>query len=1100
MLESRRLRVALIPDKPIALGRQHVENYPATVSRTQCFAELNKDGTVLVSARGMHEIAIKRSDENYHHFLVNGDFATLNPGDSLSLYCEFVKGKDQLIPRDWLNFKTIVETNPSQSVSHTIAPAAENPLLFKRVADSAAQKSPPSSSSSPFFTLPSPSEHDCKRKAALQLSSRTSNYSDVDIHRENQKDFDTTKTTKKIINTRNKITTNDTTTAGNKTVDDHHQQSDSPYFTPSPRTPVDETKRGKREANSSDDAMETAITRLMCLTGEPRSLVETTMEAAAGNANMAYGFLNPTPPRKRRRKGKEVPGPKDWFKGNRIWMNCLRGDGKDKLGLSLKDIMACENVQRAFLTSFGWNGEATIKMFSDVWRQGFPLTIVTDYKRMGEDKQQPGIYRPWPAAWPDLMVVRPWFPHYTPTIGCFHPKLTVLQLTDRLRVIISSANLNDMDLCQSSQQIWVQDFPLRDIQGSNYSADHGEINGDFGADLHEFMDRMLWYAEEMPPPLPQDHSASERLQAIPPVWQRNMQALLLMLDKDSVSTPKRRKARKRRHPDSTDAHLSSSRPKKKEMDPKEKRTRAYIALLESGGNLSAAMEILSKATRSGSKKKRRISHSRSADNVAKGWKDAFKLYDFSQCKAKLVSSVPGFHKRQWATKFGQLRLKNLVSEIIGYTWSKSQDPETGTGPIEVDVCTSSLGKICPKFLDQVRRTTGAWSKEGDKGLVNIAWPSYESVIQKEYYGSPYILHLNEKTLNSKQFTKKGVFCKFHPPRRHRIKRISHAKMILGWWRGTQKLAYVYAGSHNFSVNAWGSIVLGEDGRNEIHINSYELGVFLRDVSITKISTPCQVPLSHFLYESSDTPWSSNRLRRRLRYRRFDVLESSAAPKEKDIEKKKSQPTVVVRLCDFDKTHPISLWTERTNRVLKSKLISSGWCSGLGFPLREEDTFGDTHSALRKASITRPQVRLMLLVPKLSAPRFGNRNIVRRTGDLGSDYTDHTTKRLLSTLHILNSSNVQPIMNKHGGLLIVQEDGSCMHAMETAYEVLKHTPHIRINRKHRYPLLVMFGLDSPNPMYTRTLYCLNWMDMGKLGAVKVAENLRLYVQSHAGGKY
>ena len=54
-----------------------------------------------------------------------------------------------------------------------------------------------------------------------------------------------------------------------------------------------------------------------------------------------------------------------------------------------------------------------------------------------------------------------WFFIYIPH-SCMHPKLWLLFFTDRLRIVISSANLSVDEWQFSTEQIWIQDFPKRE--------------------------------------------------------------------------------------------------------------------------------------------------------------------------------------------------------------------------------------------------------------------------------------------------------------------------------------------------------------------------------------------------------------------------------------------------------------------------------------------------------------------------------------------------------------------------------------------------------------------------------------------------------------
>ncbi|KAL3835435.1 hypothetical protein ACJIZ3_010171 [Penstemon smallii] len=106
------------------------------------------------------------------------------------------------------------------------------------------------------------------------------------------------------------------------------------------------------------------------------------------------------------------------------------------------------------------------------------------------------------SDFPNLTVVYPPFPEAiafnkdrkNSGIGCHHPKLIVLQREDRLRVVITSANLVAKQWHNVSNTVWWQDFPRLSIPNC-YSIftqlSVGEINidsrSDFAAQLAGFM-------------------------------------------------------------------------------------------------------------------------------------------------------------------------------------------------------------------------------------------------------------------------------------------------------------------------------------------------------------------------------------------------------------------------------------------------------------------------------------------------------------------------------------------------------------------------------------------------------------------------------------
>lgn len=64
--------------------------------------------------------------------------------------------------------------------------------------------------------------------------------------------------------------------------------------------------------------------------------------------------------------------------------------------------------------------------------------------------------------------------------GCYHPKIMLIKFADSLRVVISSANLIELDWQELGQVIWFQDFPL--------NTENEEQTNDFLETLSSFME------------------------------------------------------------------------------------------------------------------------------------------------------------------------------------------------------------------------------------------------------------------------------------------------------------------------------------------------------------------------------------------------------------------------------------------------------------------------------------------------------------------------------------------------------------------------------------------------------------------------------------
>jgi hypothetical protein len=141
-----------------------------------------------------------------------------------------------------------------------------------------------------------------------------------------------------------------------------------------------------------------------------------------------------------------------------------------------------------------------------------PVTVAChDYERCWSTSEKDRTASPYPQ-WPNLTIVYPPFPDICAFsskskeglrrgIGCHHPKLFLLRFQDKLRVVISSANLNQRQWLRTTNTVWWRDFPQLKIR--NYHAlfhssgvSKGDsvpssTAGDFGAQLAYFVSCLL---------------------------------------------------------------------------------------------------------------------------------------------------------------------------------------------------------------------------------------------------------------------------------------------------------------------------------------------------------------------------------------------------------------------------------------------------------------------------------------------------------------------------------------------------------------------------------------------------------------------------------
>jgi hypothetical protein len=66
---------------------------------------------------------------------------------------------------------------------------------------------------------------------------------------------------------------------------------------------------------------------------------------------------------------------------------------------------------------------------------------------------------------------------------------------------------------------------------------------------------------------------------------------------------------------------------------------------------------------------RYLSHLKLPAEVARKMTELCRTHDFSCARAHLVPSVPGLHRGPW---FGHMRLRKLLQQVRGSSWSRSK--------------------------------------------------------------------------------------------------------------------------------------------------------------------------------------------------------------------------------------------------------------------------------------------------------------------------------------------------------------------------------------------------------------------------------------------
>ncbi|KAJ7450635.1 tyrosyl-DNA phosphodiesterase I [Mycena latifolia] len=179
-----------------------------------------------------------------------------------------------------------------------------------------------------------------------------------------------------------------------------------------------------------------------------------------------------------------------------------------------------------------------------------------------------------------------------------------------------------------------------------------------------------------------------------------------------------------------------------------------------------------------------------------------RVFDFSAAKVFLVTSKPGSFSGEDASKYGQLRLRRVVSDEI------LEDYEE-VPKMTFEVCVGSIGRL--EALDVVKNLLescagGSQKSKRSKPALKMVFPTWADVQSSNTPMAGNISsHIDWKNLEAKDaeylkgvfyhYTSKDAGCMFH------------MKSILALHANAPDAppVYMYIGSHNFSAGAWGNV-------------------------------------------------------------------------------------------------------------------------------------------------------------------------------------------------------------------------------------------------------------------------------------------------------
>lgn len=197
-------------------------------------------------------------------------------------------------------------------------------------------------------------------------------------------------------------------------------------------------------------------------------------------------------------------------------------------------------------------------------------------------------------------------------------------------------------------------------------------------------------------------------------------------------------------------------------------------------------------------------------------------------EVNLVASVPGVHSGKAKSRFGQLRLKDILGNPTGLIRN-------------VMFQASSIGLLQKPFYESFIDAVGSSQER-----FRIVWPEYTKAMN--LIGNDHVFMAEKNAAVAHRFMTPLI----QLPTREDM--LNHSKMIIS-------RDFVYMGSHNFSMSAWGRVVF--EG-NALQIASYELGIVIKGLEGFRINKSFQLAsmeapeLPHIT-----SPWTVDAFRRKV---------------------------------------------------------------------------------------------------------------------------------------------------------------------------------------------------------------------------------------------
>ncbi|XP_042224593.1 tyrosyl-DNA phosphodiesterase 1-like isoform X2 [Homarus americanus] len=248
------------------------------------------------------------------------------------------------------------------------------------------------------------------------------------------------------------------------------------------------------------------------------------------------------------------------------------------------------------------------------------------------------------------------------------------------------------------------------------------------------------------------------------------------------------------------------------------------------------------------------------------WANLVKKYDFSNCNAVFVGSVPGYHRGESKDRWGHMKVRRVMKQHAS-SWKSSL-------PILFQ-CSSigSLGKDARSWMsgELGMSLTGVPGVCASAPMVNLVYPSEDDICNSSQgWMGGSCLPYNSATHEKQPWLMQHLHL-WRSDKRHRTKAMPHIKCYTRVNMNCSAAQFFLLTSANLSKAAWGTLQIQN---SQLFIRSYEAGVLLLPKFVNDntefelgspsspscLSLPYDVPLRP--YPDGATPWFMNTRKKR----------------------------------------------------------------------------------------------------------------------------------------------------------------------------------------------------------------------------------------------